>query len=176
MKRLLMLCALITISLAAPADHDQVFGKATEGIRNLRVIDSKVACAGSITPENVSGIKDMGFASIINLRREEEQGARLEEEASAARAAGINYIHIPFNGRDPQTAAVDTFLAALADPANAPAFIHCAGGSRAASMWYTKRVLQDGLDKEHALAEAKELGLGSEALEAFMNDYIDSHR
>jgi uncharacterized protein (TIGR01244 family) len=176
MKRLLLLCTLTILSHAATADHEQVFGKATEGIRNLKVIDSKVACAGSITPENVSGIKDMGFVSIINLRREGEQGARLEEEAAAARAAGIKYVHIPFNSRDPDPAAVDQFLAAIGEPGSEPAFIHCAGGGRAASMWYTKLVLLDGMDQAHALEEARELGLGSESLEAFMNEYIDTHR
>lgn len=174
MKRILLLCMLTILSFTAIADHGQVYGKATEGIRNLKVIDSKVACAGAITPENVSGIKDMGFVSIINLRRAEEQGARLEEEAAAARAAGVNYVHIPFNSRDPDPAAVDQFLAAIGEPGNEPAFIHCAGGSRAAAMWYAKRVLQDGLDKDHALEEARELGLGSETLEAFINDYIDT--
>ena len=88
----------------------------------------------------------------------------------------MNYVHIPFNSRDPDPAAVDAFLAAIAEPTNEPAFIHCAGGSRAASMWYAKRVLLDGQDKEHALEEARQLGLGSESLEAFMNDYIETHR
>lgn len=176
MKRLFLLCALTTLSLAAPADHERVEGKPVAGIRNLKVIDSMVACSGAITPENVSGIRDMGFVSIVNLRRPDEEGARLEEEAAAARAASLNYVHIPFSSSDPDTAAVDEFLAAFSKPGMEPAFIHCAGGGRAAAMWYAKRALLDGLDMEHAMEEAKRLGLGSESLQVFMTDYIESHR
>ena len=176
MKRLLLLCALITLSLAAPADHERVEGKPVAGIRNLKVIDSMVACAGAITPENVSGIRDMGFVSIVNLRRPSEDNARIEEETAAARSVGLTYVHIPFNSRAPDTAAVDEFLAAFSRPNMEPSFIHCAGGSRAAAMWYAKRAIVDGLDVEHALEEAQALGLGSEALITFMTDYIESHR
>lgn len=176
MKRLLLLCALTALSTAASADHERAVGKPAEGIRNLNLIESTVACAGAITPESVSGIRDMGFVSIINLRRPDEEGARLEEEAAAARAAGLNYVNIPFSSSDPDPAAVDAFLAAIDKPGMEPAFIHCAGGSRAAGMWYAKRAILDGLDSEHALEEARRLGLGSESLQAFMTDYIESRR
>jgi uncharacterized protein (TIGR01244 family) len=176
MKRLLMFCTLTILSLAASADHDQVVGKSVAGIRNLKVIDSMVACAGAITPENVTGIKDMGFVSIVNLRRHDEEGARIEEEAAAVRAVGMIYEHIPFNSSEPDTTSVDNFLEAFSRPGMEPAFVHCAGGSRAAAMWYAKRVIVDGLDIEHALEEAKRLGLGSEPLQTFMTDYIESRR
>jgi uncharacterized protein (TIGR01244 family) len=176
MKRLLMLCVLATLSIATPADHERVVGKPVGGIRNLKVIESMVACAGAITPENVSDIRDMGFVSIVNLRRPEEEGARIEEEAAAARSAGLIYVHIPFSGRNPDTAAVDEFLAAFSRPGMEPSFIHCAGGSRAAAMWYAKRVILDGLDTEHALEEAKRLGLGSESLQTFITGYIESRQ
>jgi uncharacterized protein (TIGR01244 family) len=176
MKQLLLLCALTTLSIAVSADHEQVVGKPIEGIRNLKVIESKVACAGAITPENISKVRDMGFVSIVNLRRPEEEGARLEEEAAAARSAGLTYVHIPFNSNNPDPAAVDEFLAAFSKSGMEPAFIHCAGGGRAAAMWYAKRAIVDGLDKEHALEEAKRLGLENETLQAFMTGYIESKK
>ncbi len=73
MKRLLLFVALTTLTVTVFADHDRVIGKPTPGIRNLQVVESKVACAGAITPETVPSIKEMGFVSIINLRRAEEQ-------------------------------------------------------------------------------------------------------
>lgn len=133
-----------------------------------------VACAGAITPDKIPAVKAMGYVSVINLRRSEEEGARVEEEADAARAAGLHYVHIPFNSSDPDPVAVDKFLAAFSGPGMEPAFIHCAGGGRAASMWYAKRALVDGMDIGHALEEAKRLGLDNASLEAFMTDYIVS--
>ncbi len=174
MKHLFLLCMLVTFSLSVSADHEKVVETPVEGIRNLNVIESTVACAGAITPENVSGIGKMGFVSIFNLRRPDEEGARLEEEAAAAQSAGLKYVHIPFDSNKPDTAAVDEFLAEIAKPGNQPAFIHCAGGGRAASMWYAKRAIVDGLDKEHALEEAKRLGLSNGPLQTFMTDYIET--
>jgi uncharacterized protein (TIGR01244 family) len=176
MKQLLLLCALTTLMLSVHAEHERAVEKPVAGIRNLKVIDSMVACAGAITPETIPSIKNMGFVSIVNLRRPTEDGARIEEETAAAKAAGLQYVHIPFNSREPDTAAVDEFLTAFTKPNMEPSFIHCAGGSRAAAMWYAKRAIVDGLDIDHALEEAQSLGLGSETLQVFMTDYIESNR
>lgn len=176
MKQLLLLCALSTFSLVTLANHEQVIEKPTEGIRNLKMIESTVACAGAITPDKISGVKDMGFVSIVNLRRSDEEGAMIEEEAAAAKAAGLIYVHIPFSSNEPDPKAVDEFLAAFSKPGMEPSFIHCAGGSRAAGMWYAKRAILDGVDIDHAQEEAKRLGLTSETLQAFMTDYIKAHR
>jgi protein tyrosine phosphatase (PTP) superfamily phosphohydrolase (DUF442 family) len=47
---------------------------------------------------------------VINLREASEPGANIEENAAKAKALGLNYIHIPFNGQAPQTKTVDDFL------------------------------------------------------------------
>ena len=52
----------------------------------------------------------MGFASIINLRLATEQGADIDAEAAAAKAAGINFVHLPLNGSCPDPAVADRFL------------------------------------------------------------------
>ena len=43
----------------------------------------------------------MGYNSVVNLRTSAEAGAQIEEEAAAAKVAGINYIHLPFNAQMP---------------------------------------------------------------------------
>ena len=166
----LVLCAgnLPTIS------HGQVVAEAIDGIRNFRQIESTVACAGAITPESVAGIRDMGFRSIINLRLDSEQGANVEVEARAASEAGVQYFHIPFSSGSPDVAVVDRFVDVISDEANDPYFIHCAGGSRAAGMWFVKRAVVDGWDTDRAMEEANALGLSSEGLRAFLTDYVES--
>jgi uncharacterized protein (TIGR01244 family) len=118
----------------------------------------------------------MGFTSIINLRLPTEQGADIEAHQAAAKTAGINYYNIPFNNASPETAAVDQFLKVIAQPGNQPAFIHCAGGSRAAAMWFVKRVLVDKWAMDRADAEATALGLTNQATKKFMLTYIESHK
>ena len=63
-------------------------------------------------------------ASIINLRLATEQGADIDGNIAAAKAAGIPYYHIPFSAASPDPAVVDTFLKTIAAPGVQPAFIH----------------------------------------------------
>src|SRR6266550_1614215 len=88
----------------------------------------------AFTPAALAEIKKMGYNSVINLRTAAEAGAELDAEAAAAKAAGINYFHLPFNNAAPDPAVVDSFLKVITDKANEPAFIHCASANRAAMM------------------------------------------
>jgi uncharacterized protein (TIGR01244 family) len=115
--------ALVSWLAVDPAGA-QVLKESVPGIRNLARIESTVACAGAITPEAVPTIKKMGFKSIINLRLASEPGADIEAHQSAAKAAGIAYLHIPFSTASPDPAAVEAFLKAIAAPEVTPAFIH----------------------------------------------------
>jgi protein tyrosine phosphatase (PTP) superfamily phosphohydrolase (DUF442 family) len=118
--------ALFTVAgwvMAAPASA-QVVRQEVPGIRNLAKIESTVACAGAITPAAIADIKQMGYASIINLRLATEQGADIEANQAAAKAAGIPYHHIPFSSAAPDPAVVDAFLKTITAPGVQPAFIH----------------------------------------------------
>jgi protein tyrosine phosphatase (PTP) superfamily phosphohydrolase (DUF442 family) len=111
-------------SLVAAASSAQVVKQDIPGIRNFAKVESTVACAGAITPAAIPEIKKMGYASIINLRLPTEQGADIDGNIAAAKAAGIPYYHIPFNGQTPDPAVVDTFLKTIKAPGVEPAFIH----------------------------------------------------
>ena len=102
----------------------QVVKQEVAGIRNFAKIESTVACAGAITPKAIQEIKNMGFTSIINLRLATEQGADIDANIAAAKAADIPYYHIPFSAASPDPAAVDTFLKTITAPGVQPAFIH----------------------------------------------------
>jgi uncharacterized protein (TIGR01244 family) len=176
MKQLRLFFALSTIGLSVAAAQSSVKKSTLPGVTNFAQVETTVACAGAVTPDAVAGIKKMGFGSIINLRLASEQGASIEAEAAAAKAAGINFIHLPFNGGTPDPAVADQFLKIIAEPKNQPAFIHCASGNRAAAMWMIKRVLIDKWDNDRASEEATQLGLTSSALKTFAVDYIQAHK
>jgi uncharacterized protein (TIGR01244 family) len=174
MKRVLLSFAVVTLGVSVLTA--QVKKSTVEGITNLAQVETTVACAGAITPTSVAGIKRMGFAAIINLRQASEKGADLEAEAEAAKAAGIRFISLPFDGSKPDPAVADQFLNTIQETGNQPAFIHCASGSRAATMWFLKRVLIDKWDTDKALDEATQLGMASPALKAFALRYIEAHK
>ena len=118
--------ALFTLAgcLVAIEGSAQVVRQEVAGIRNFAKIESTVACAGAITPTAIQEIKNMGFASIINLRLASEQGADVEGHTAIAKTVGIPYYHIPFSSSAPDPKAVDAFLKTIGAPGVQPAFIH----------------------------------------------------
>ena len=175
MKRILFAAAAIGMSLALAAQA-QVTKPTVPGVTNFAQVETTVACTGAITPASVAGIKKMGFNAIINLRLPTEAGADIDAEAAAAKAAGINFIHLPFSTSMPDPAVADRFLKTITEPGIQPAFIHCASGNRAAAMWLIKRVMIDKWDTDRAVEEATQLGMTSPVLKTFALDYIQTHK
>lgn len=161
---------------AIPAQAQKVTKETLEGVTNFNRLETTVACSGAIKATAVPDIKKLGFATIINLRQATEQGADLEGEAAAAKAADIRYYSIPFNGQMPDPAVADKFLEAITAKGTEPAFIHCAGGGRAAAMWFIKRLVVDHWDVDRAAEEATALGMNSPMLKQFALDYAQTHK
>src|SRR4051812_24682061 len=166
-----VMCAGVMLGAQA-----QVTKETVPGIVNFSRVETTVACAGATTPGALTEVKKMGYAAVVNLRQASEAGAEIEAEAAAAKAAGLNYVHLPFNAASPDPMLVDNFLKALSDPKNQPAFIHCASANRAAALWMIKRVEIDKWDVDRASAEATALGLTSPALKTYVMDQIQARR
>jgi len=165
-----LILALGVATLAAQTKQERA------GIVNFTKVDAVVACGGATETTALDGLAKDGFKTVINLRLATEANANIEANAAHAKSLGLNYVHIPFNGQQPDPKAVDQFLATIANKANQPAYIHCGSASRVGSMWLVKRVLQDGWTVEKATEEAKLIGLRGEPLEKFALSYIESHK
>ena len=168
--RRLLVFSLVVVAIAGAASAQEVVREEVPGIRNLARIGTTIACAGAVTPDAAPAIAAMGFRSVLNLRLDTEEGNDVAASRAAAEAAGLRYLHIPYDGSaDPDVAR--RFLDAVTDEANEPVFIHCASGNRAASLWMIKRIAVDGWDVERARAEAVALGSRSEAMQAFAAEF-----
>ena len=176
LKRNALLVALALGIGVSTLSAQTVTKETLPGVTNFAKLETTIACAGATTPAAVAGLKQMGYASIINLREASEAGADVDAEAAAAKTAGINYIHLPFNTASPNPAVVDSFLKAVTDAKNQPAFVHCASANRAAAMWMIKRMQVDKWDADRAGTEAAALGLTNGALKTFALEYVATHR
>jgi uncharacterized protein (TIGR01244 family) len=163
-------CAFMVTAVSA----QQVTKKEIPGISTFAQVETTIACGGATKPEAIREVAKMGFRSVINLRLASEQGALVEEEGAAVKAAGMNYVHLPFDAQNPDAHLIDNFIAAVTAPVNQPAYVHCAAGGRAASLWMVKRVLADGWDEQRALTEANALGL-NDRFRPFALNYIHAH-
>ena len=173
MKKLGFVGGLLLVSAIATAQ--EVTKEPVTGIRNFARLSTTVACAGATSADALPEIKKMGFVSVINLRLATETGAEVEKEEAAAKAIGLRYFHVPFDGK-PDPVAADKFLEAITTPGAEPAFIHCGGGNRAATMWLIKRTAVDHWDVARATDEAVALGQTNPDLRKFAIEYGQANR
>ena len=144
-------------------------------IRNFVRVNENFCTGAQPKLEHLEMLKKDGVKAIINLRQPSEH--RAEEEEAKAKELGLRYFNIPVAFGDPKDEQATEFLKVTDDPANRPAFIHCAAGIRAGAMWMIRRVLRDGWTIEAAEKEAEKIGLrDSPHLNEFARRYIEKHR
>jgi uncharacterized protein (TIGR01244 family) len=174
-RRLIGGAVMVGFLGAGAASAQEVTKPVVQGARNFARLETTVACAGATGPEALPEIKKMGFVSVINLRVATEEGAEVEKEEAAAKVLGLRYFHVPFAGKpDPKAAA--QFLDAITTNGAEPAFIHCAGGNRAATMWLIKRVAVDHWEADRAVKEAAALGQSNLDLRKWAIEYGQANK
>src|SRR5690349_24447909 len=94
MKRTVLLLVILSVAVSVVSAQSPVTKKNVEGVINFAEVESTVACAGSATAASMAEVKKMGYKAVFNLRLANEQGADIDGEATAAKAAGINFIHL----------------------------------------------------------------------------------
>ena len=154
----------------------QVTKDKVDGVVNFARAETTVACGGSTSPAALKELKKMGFAAVFNLRMATEQGNDVAAESASAGEAGMKFVNLPFDLAKGDFAVGDQFLKEIVKPGNQPAYIHCAGGGRAAAMWYIKRMMVDGWEEEKALKEATDLGLANQRVKDYALGYVKDRK
>ena len=174
---------MAAVVLAGELSPSHIAKSDIEGIRNFSRIDgtsgfggSTVGFGGATEPSAMPLLKRDGFATVINLRLSDETEATVAASRTAARAAGLNYIHLPFDPKAFDASVVDDFLDAVGTEANQPVYVHCNSASRAAGLWMIGRVLVDGWDIDAASTEARVIAEKPDEAIAVATSYIDSQR
>ena len=83
-----LLAAIIALFVAVSASA-QVQKVERPGIRNFSRVDATIGCGGAVESSALPALKKDGFVSVINLRLASEEGANVEQEGTAAAAAGL---------------------------------------------------------------------------------------
>ncbi len=102
--------------------------------------------------------KKYGVKTVINLRMPEETPKFKEPEL--VKGLGLDYVAIPFKGPDTLKDEVfDRARQVLKDAGKRPVLMHCKSGNRVGAIWYAYRVLDEGIEPDVAMKEAKAVGL-----------------
>lgn len=131
-----------------------------------------VGFGGATAPSAMVRLRNEGFATVLNLRLETEDGADVDAGRAAAKAAGLQYMHLPFDTEHPDPRRVDNFLSAVGDEENQPVYIHCHSATRVAALWMIKRVLEDGWTMDRARMEAETIAERPPDAIAFAEGYL----
>jgi protein tyrosine/serine phosphatase len=168
LKSLRFVSAMLTLLAMTGAIYAQDETKYKE-LPNFHRVNATVYRGAQPREGGFQKLASLGIKTVINLR-DADENARLEEQE--ARAAGLRYFNISFDGLGrPSDEKVERALAIINAPENQPVFVHCKrGADRTGTVIACYRISHDGWTSEQAKDEAKRYGLGF--WEVGMKDYI----
>ena len=127
--------------------------------------------AGQCTPDDVELMVAGKFKRVISLRT---PGEIDWDEAAAIKAAGIQFIEVPFRAPDTMTDEVIERVRKLLQDKSQKTLFHCGSANRVGGVWLPFRVLDEGVELEKAIAEAKKIGLRNNGYQVRAIEYIQS--
>ncbi|MCL6698859.1 TIGR01244 family sulfur transferase [Sphingomonas sp. NSE70-1] len=113
-----------------------------------RQLDEKTYVSGQIHPDEVQTLKELGVTLIVNNRPDNEDVGQPEGEdiEAAAKAAGIDYRHVPIaRGMGPSD--VEAMREAIHSAGDGKLFAFCRSGNRSTLAWAIARS-EDGVSRE----------------------------
>ena len=122
----------------------------------IRQLDEKTMVSGQLTPDEIADLKAHGVTMLVNNRPDnEDAGQPLSSDLeAAARAAGMEYRHIPIRyGMGPSD--VEAMRDAINATGEGKLLAFCRSGNRSTLAWAVARS-EDGAEPEelHKCAEA----------------------
>jgi uncharacterized protein (TIGR01244 family) len=133
----------------------------------FRRIDERVLVAGQIDATELQAAKAEGVTMIVNNRPDGEEPGQpsSEQMEAAARAAGLEYRHIPIaSGFSPDQ--VQAMSEAL-ESAKGPVLAFCRSGTRSTFLWALARA-QTGEDGEALIRKAAAAGYDLTPISGFL--------
>ena len=123
-----------------------------------RQLDDKTLVNGQIAPEDIPALKEAGVTLIVNNRPDGEDVGQPESDdiEAAAKAAGIDYRHVPIaRGMGPSD--IEAMREAMHAAGDGKLFAFCRSGNRSTLAWAVAKS-EDGVSSEELHRQANEAG------------------
>ncbi len=117
---------------------------------NLSALSNMVSVGPQLSMDDLTMLGAQGFTSVINNRPDDEEPGQIASTdlERAARAAGLDYHHVPISGL-PHPGAINAISELLKSDAadNGRTVMFCRSGMRSAAVWAMAQRL-DGVEAE----------------------------
>jgi len=123
-----------------------------------RQLDDNTLVNGQIAPGDVPALKEIGVSLIVNNRPDGEDAGQPESDdiEAAAKAAGIDYRHVPIaRGLGPSD--IEAMREAMHAVGDGKLFAFCRSGNRSTLAWAVAKS-EDGVPSEELHRQANEAG------------------
>jgi uncharacterized protein (TIGR01244 family) len=123
-----------------------------------RQLDDRTLVNGQIAPEDIPALKEAGVTLIVNNRPDgEDVGQPVSDDIeAAAKAAGIDYRHVPIaRGMGPSD--IEAMREAMHAVGGGKMFAFCRSGNRSTLAWAVAKS-EDGVPSEELHRQANEAG------------------
>ncbi|HET9355741.1 MAG TPA: TIGR01244 family sulfur transferase [Sphingomicrobium sp.] len=135
-----------------------------------RQLDEKTLIGGQISAADLEQLKELGVSLVINNRPDGEDegqptGAEIE---AAAKAAGLDYRHVPIaRGMGPSD--VEAMREAIHAAGDGKIFAFCRSGNRSALAWAVAKN-EDGVEREELVRCAEGAGFSLDPVAHLLRD------
>lgn len=183
MKLISLLFLLVSLTIAnateSPAADrarlDKIQQTLSAEVPRVLCLDDDFATGAQPVGDAYTKAAANGFRSVLSLRPANE-GLDLARERAKVESVKMRYFNIPVISSAPQEEQADEFLRLARDKSNHPMLVTCASANRVGAFMMILRVIDQGWSEEKALQEAVRIGLSSDKLKKFAQDYIASHQ
>ena len=177
---------IVAISLTAAISHaaelpksdrarlDRVQQELSANVPRVLCLDENFATGAQPGGDAYAKAAANGFRSVVSFRTANE-GLDLARERTKVETAKMRFYNIPVISSAPEPAQADDFRRLARDKANHPMLVTCASANRVGAFMMILRVVDQGWSEEKALREAVRIGLTSDKLKRFAQDYIAAH-
>ena len=175
-----IIMTILTFSLAPLATQaqqndrtrlDQIQQSLKADVPHVLCLDPDFTTGGQPTDQAYAKAAASGFHSVLSLRAANE-GVDLFRERSVVEKNKMRYFNIPVVSAAPRAEQADEFIRLVKEPSNHPMLINCASANRVGAFMMIYRVVELGWTEDKAFEEATKIGLSSEALKQFAQNYI----
>lgn len=133
-----------------------------------------VATGGQPGERDLAAFAQAGYRTVVDLRMPGEP--RGFDEAAAARAAGLEYVNLPFIRTTLAPAQIERFRRIMNDPRRRPVLVHCVAANRVGGIMLPWLVLDEGFAEDDAVALAMRIGLRSPELLTAALEYVKERK